>query len=295
MFPIHKIMLMHCTIDRDQSTSMSGSMQDLAYSIKNRRTILFAGAGLSISVGLPPWRELIIRMGKEFGFDDDVPAHDGRFDYPILAEYYRLKQGSIGPLRSWMDRNWFVSERKIKDSAIHELIVELDFPIIYTTNYDRNLEVAYNLHGKEFVKIINARDIATTKEGVTQIVKFHGDFDDDQSLVVTESDYLNRLSFDSPLDIKFRADALGRTILFIGYSMRDMNIRLLLHRLWQTWHHSDYEKNRPQSFVFMINPNPVEEAVLNKWGITVLSEEADSPEETLLKFLTKLKQGVEEA
>jgi len=103
MFSIHKIMLMHYTIDRDQSTSMPASMQDLAYSIKARRAILFAGAGLSISVGLPPWRELIVRMGREFGFDDDVPTHEGRFDYPILAEYYRLKQGSIGPLRSWMD------------------------------------------------------------------------------------------------------------------------------------------------------------------------------------------------
>jgi hypothetical protein len=294
MFPAHKTMLMHYGFDRNQSTSMSASMQNLAHSIKTRRTILFAGAGLSISVGLPPWRELITRMGREFGFDDIVPTQEGRFDYPILAEYYRLQQGSIGPLRSWMDRNWFVSEQKIKESRIHQLIVELDFPIIYTTNYDRNLDAAYNLHQKEFVKIINARDIATTREGVTQIVKFHGDFDDDQSLVVTESDYLNRLSFDSPLDIKFRADALGKTILFIGYSMRDMNIRLLLHRLWQTWHHSDYEKNRPESFVFMINPNPVEEAVLNKWGITVLSEEADCPEESLLKFLTKLKQGVEE-
>jgi hypothetical protein len=295
MFPVHKIMLMPYTIDRDQSSSMSESIQDLAHSIKTRRAILFAGAGLSISVGLPPWRELITRMGREFGFEDDVPAHDGRFDYPILAEYYRLKQGSIGPLRSWMDRNWFVSEQRIRESVVHELIVGLDFPIIYTTNYDRNLEVAYNLYQKEFVKVVNARDIAKTREGVTQIVKFHGDFDDDQSLVITESDYLNRLSFDSPLDIKFRADALGRTILFIGYSMRDMNIRLLLHSLWQTWHQSNYEKNRPQSFVFMIDPNPVEEAVLNKWGITVLSEEADSPEEALLKFLAKLKESVEEA
>jgi hypothetical protein len=43
----------------------------------------------------------------------------------------------------------------------------------------------------------------------------------------------------------------------------------------------------------MISPNPVEEAVLSKWGITVLSEEGPSPEESLLKFLTKLKQHVD--
>ena len=71
MFPAHKTMLMHYGFDRNQSTSMSASMQNLAHSIKTRRTILFAGAGLSISVGLPPWRELITRMGREFGFDEN--------------------------------------------------------------------------------------------------------------------------------------------------------------------------------------------------------------------------------
>src|SRR5688500_17524538 len=107
MFAACKIMLMPYTIDQDQSSSKSEPMRGLAHSVHARRAILFAGAGLSISVGLPPWRELITRMGREFGFDDDAPVHDGRFDYPILAEYYRLRQGSIGPLRSWMDRNWF--------------------------------------------------------------------------------------------------------------------------------------------------------------------------------------------
>ncbi|UEM19730.1 SIR2 family protein [Skermanella mucosa] len=263
----------------------------------DRRAILFAGAGVSINAGLPPWRELITRMGREFGFDEGLRYGLG-VDYPVLAEYYRLRQGSIGPLRSWMDRNWCVSEQRIRESKVHELIVQLDFPIIYTTNYDRNLEVAYTLYDRDFIKVINARDMAKTVQGVTQIIKFHGDFDDDQSLVITESDYFRRLSFDSPLDIKFRSDSFGKTILFIGYSMysmHDMNIRLLLHRLWQTWKQSGYEKDRPQSFVFMIDRNPVEEAVLNQWGIRVLTEEAETADQALVSFLTKLKDGLEEA
>jgi hypothetical protein len=32
---------------------------------------------------------------------------------------------------------------------------------------------------------------------LTHIIKYHGDFDDDSSLVLTETDFLNRLSFDS--------------------------------------------------------------------------------------------------
>jgi hypothetical protein len=85
-------------------------------------------------------------------------------------------------------------------------------------------------------------------------------------LVLTETDFLNRLSFDSPLDIKFRADALGRTILFIGYSMSDPNIRLLLHRIWQIWEQSGHKDDRPRSFVFMPTQNPVQEALLARWG-----------------------------
>ena len=173
----------------------------------------------------------------------------------------------------------------------------LDFPIIYTTNYDRNLEVAFEIHGRAFVKVANARDVARVRRDVTQIVKYHGDFDDDTSLVLTETDYFDRLSFDSPLDVKFRADALGRTILFVGYSLSDMNIRLLLHRLWQAWQRSGYEADRPPSFVFMASRNPVEEAVLAHWGITVLSQAADDPEQALTAFLENLAAliGVEDA
>jgi hypothetical protein len=266
-------------------------VEDLARSICGGRAILFVGAGVSMSVGLPSWRRLIEYMAAELGLDDAaIGAPD--LSYQMLAEYYRLKQGSIEPLSRWMARNWDVSREQVADSRLHRLIVALDFPIIYTTNYDRNLEVAYEIHGKPYAKIANAKEIAEARQGVTQIVKYHGDFDDDESLVLAETDYFSRLSFDSPLDAKFRADALGSTILFIGYSMSDLNIRLLLYRLWQTWNESGYENDRPRSFVFMPEPNVVQEAVLDRWGITVLTGEADDPGEALCSFLEKLKSNV---
>lgn len=141
----------------------------------------------------------------------------------------------------------------------------------------------------------NARDVANVRDGVPQIVKYHGDFDDDQSLVLAESDYFERINFDSPLDIKFRADALGRTILFIGYSMSDLNIRLLLYRLWQTWRNSGNERDRPNSFVFMPRSNPVQEAVLGQWGITALSGVSDDPQTALTAFLDDLHERVQSA
>jgi len=264
---------------------------ELAIAIKERRAILFAGAGLSMSVGLPSWQEFIDRMSEELGIARDDARTD---DHHTIAEYYRIKQGSIGSLRSWMDRNWKVSEDKVRESKMHALIVSLDFPIIYTTNYDRNIEAAFAAHDRDYVKVANARDIAKTREGVTQIVKFHGDFDDDDSLVITETDYFNRLAFDSPLDIKFRSDALGKTVLFVGYSMTDLNIRLLLHKLWRTWQMSGFANDRPRSFVLMARPDPMQKAILGEWGITALSGETDDPEEALTGFLEKLKARVDE-
>jgi hypothetical protein len=244
-----------------------------------------------MSVGLPSWKEFIDHLCAELDIDATNLLGPGT-SYHTVAEYYRIRQGSIGPLRSWMDRNWKVSEETVRASRMHELIVRLEFPIIYTTNYDRNIEAAFEAHSRDYVKVANARDIAKTRDGVTQIVKFHGDFEDDESLVITETDYFERLAFQAPLDIKFRSDALGKTVLFIGYSMTDMNIRVLLHNLWRTWRTSGYEKDRPTSFVFMTHRNQLQEAILGEWGLRVLSDERDDPERALTKFLEALYVGV---
>jgi hypothetical protein len=268
-------------------------LEDLARAIRNRQAILFAGAGVSMTVGLPSWRTLIEHIAGELRLDPDT-LRSPDINYLTLAEFYRLRQGSIGPLRSWMDRNWSIPDDALKTSRVHQLICELEFPILYTTNFDRNLETAFAMHGRDFVKIVNAKDVARVRDGVSQIVKFHGDFDDDQSIVIAETDYLDRLSFESPLDIKFRSDALGKTILFVGYSLTDLNIRFLLHRLWKTWRASGFERDRPQSYVFMLRPDPIEQAVLEQWGIRVLSEECEDQEHALERFLEKLLDAVRE-
>jgi hypothetical protein len=270
----------------------SSSIEALADAIEKRRAILFVGAGASMSVGLPSWDRLIDHLLEELGMDRSaIEGMNG--GYQMLAEFYRLKKGSIASLRSWLDRNWQVSSERVSRSPLHRLIVDLKFPIIYTTNYDRNLEVAFDIHRQPYAKIANAKDIAQAADGVTQIVKYHGDFGDETSLVLTETDFLDRLSFDSPLDIKFRSDALGRTILFVGYSMSDPNIRLLLHRIWGTWKRSGYEKDRPQSFIFMPRLNPVQEAVLARWGIKLLTaDNAERPDDALVDFLADLKARI---
>lgn len=267
---------------------MKEHVQEIVSALKRRHAVLFVGAGVSMSVGLPSWKTLVDHMLSELRLDESV-MRDPDISYQTIAECYRLEHGNIASLCEWMRHNWRISPQRIRGSELHRLIVELDFPVIYTTNYDSNLESAYEVYGKRYAKISHVRDIASTPAGVTRIIKYHGDFDDHDTLILTETDYFNRLSFESPLDVRFRSDALEATVLFVGYSMSDLNIRLLLHRIWSTWQRSGHEKDRPASYVFMYRPNPVQKAVLGKWGVTVLAGEGDDPQQSLLAFIRSLR------
>lgn len=261
-------------------------MDQLVQAYRSKRLILFVGAGVSMGLGLPSWRQLVDHMAKELGFDPDIYRTFG--NDLTLAEFYRISKGQIGPLRSWMDREWHAPSTDISKSRIHELIATSDFDLIYTTNYDRWIERAFDHHNKPYSKIANVGDLSVIAKDRTQIVKFHGDFDDDTSIVLDETSYFERLEFESPLDIKLRSDVLGRSVLFIGYSLNDINIRYLFYRLANLWKKSSRGTPQPMSFIFSPKPNPVQEAALAQWNIQMISAGGDNPGKALIELMEQL-------
>lgn len=261
-------------------------IQQLAEAIRSRQVLLFAGSGLSRNLGLPSWGELIAEMAKQLDYDPAV--FEGHGGYLELAEYYLIRKTSMGALRSWMDRTWHTDEAKVDGSRSHNAVIDLKFPAIYTTNYDRWIEIAFQRRRQPFVKIANVGDFTKIREGVPQIVKLHGDFDDDESLVLSETSYFDRLSFESPLDLKLRSDSIGKAILFVGYSLSDVNVRYLLYKLHRLWAESTYSSARPKSYLFLTRPNPVHEAILERRGILPIVAEIDDAGLALSDFLEKL-------
>lgn len=248
--------------------------------------MLFVGAGVSSNLGLPSWSELIDRIATELGYD---PTIFGTYGDPLaLAEFYTRTKGSIGALRSWMDREWHGTDVDVTTSEIHRLIATGKFSRIYTTNYDRWLESAHEAFGVDYDKVAKVSDLVATSDGQRQIIKLHGDFDDDASIVLSETSFFERLSFEAPLDIKLRNDVLGSSVLFIGYSLSDINIRLLFYRLAMMWEKSTLPAARPKSYVFTHRPNPVAQEVLKHWGIELLVSDVDDPRQALEDFLAEL-------
>lgn len=262
-------------------------MEELILNYKNKNVILFVGAGVSQNLGLPSWSALIDNIATELGFDPEVYQTYG--DYLSLAEYYILKKGSIGKLRSWMDRKWHnIDKSKLENSVIHKYIATGNFPIIYTTNYDNWIEEAHNLYNVDFNKIVNVSDLTNSHTKNKEIIKFHGDFSEDESIVLSESSYFERLKFEGPLDIKLRSDILSKSVLFIGYSLSDINIRQLFYKLTNLWKNHHSPSIRPKSYIFSSKNNPIQEEILNHWGIETISNDIDDQGESLAMFLKEL-------
>jgi hypothetical protein len=257
------------------------------YEIDPKNTMLFVGAGVSQNLGLPSWSALVDEIASQLGYDPRIFKLLG--DYLSLAEFYEIDRGSIGPLRSWMDVNWHGAAIQVANSEIHEAIVKAGFRKIYTTNFDRWLERSCEHWGIPFRKILTVNDLIVKQKDELEIVKFHGDFDDDRTLVLTESSYFERLDFESPLDQMLRADVLRYPILFVGYSLSDINVRYLFHKLSKIWRAVPDQTGRPSSHIFMMNPNPIEQAIFKRWGINPIVEATGHPTQGMRDFLLNLK------
>lgn len=92
--------------------------KELKRAIKEKNAILFVGAGISATLGLPTWSDLIGKMGNDLGYDPDLFKEYG--DNLMLSEYYSLEKGRIGELRSWMDENWKIS-KQTEDERVRNL------------------------------------------------------------------------------------------------------------------------------------------------------------------------------
>jgi hypothetical protein len=96
------------------------------------------------------------------------------------------------------------------------------------------------------------------------------------------------LSFEQPLDIKLSADAFGKAVLFIGYSVSDINLRVLLYRLHRIWRASGCEDHRPRSYVLMTRSNQVQERILDSWGVAPLIAADGDETQAVTAFLERL-------
>lgn len=260
-----------------EATAPVSIPDDLISLAVERRVIPFVGAGFSSGLGLPSWETLLTKVAGRTDGSLTYEELERYTDKNLLqiAEYLYLKSyGRIGPIRHIIEQEMPPVKTPIISSA-HVELVNLGAPQIYTTNYDDLIEDAFRALGLPVNVVTLARDVALAAGEGTQVVKYHGDLRHDETLVLTESSYYKRLDFESPMDLKFRSDLLGRSVLFMGYSFRDVNIRVIWFKLMQMMKDIPQSDRRP-SYIVRLDRNPVLEELDHAVGLRTIVLDPDN-------------------
>lgn len=231
--------------------------EEIVESVKKGECTLFLGAMASVPSpegspyqyknSPPSGAELSRQLAKKCGY----PDHDINNLQRVSLYFEYRENGSRHSLVKAIIKAITASE--IRSSPVLHMLASLPFRLVITTNYDHLFD--------------NALCMAKTTDGILKdpqvqiydpnfdshpesvpygppeqrpiLFKLHGDIDKPESIVVTEEDYIvfiQRMSTPNPHPIPncIRARLQSYPTLFIGYSMKDYNLRLLFRTL--RWH-----------------------------------------------------------
>jgi HEAT repeat protein len=225
----------------------------LKESLKKNECALFAGAGLS--EGLPTWRELVEPLAKELGVSTNT-------DFRITALFYENEYG-----RDQLEK-YIVSKLQIDVPLpkTHEILPDLPFKAIITTNYDHLLEKAFQ--GKNVAKIVEGTKAPHINTDQIPLIKMHGDLDDPSSIIITEKDYEEYPEKHRALITYLKGILITCNFLFVGFSLDDPNFNNIYTQI-----RSLFGESTRKSYAIFKKPSVFE---VKRWkikGIEVISIE----------------------
>lgn len=227
----------------------------IVQSINDGKCILFLGA--MASAATPPKRSRFVytdhppsgkklseTLATQFKYPDVDRNNLQRVSLFVQTLPAERRSGLIDAIRSQ------ISGSKFNPSPALYMLAALPFRFIITTNYDHLFEKALrSVKSREGVPkdpIIRIYDPKRTgppdhvtldpPEDKPVVLKLHGDIDRPESIVVTEEDYITFIykmgsPHQHPIHQNIRSRMMEWPVLFIGYSLRDYNLRLLFRTL----------------------------------------------------------------
>ncbi len=141
-------------------------LQDAA---KQNRLVVFVGAGVSASAGVPAWNELIEK------FKDELP--DEMFDLGDVlktAQAYKELRGDVEYLK---EIKKILKHEQTSCNQIHDSIMQLNPCHIITTNYDDLLEQSALRNNKQYYVVSKDAQLPAN-QGEKMLIKMHGDFNE---------------------------------------------------------------------------------------------------------------------
>ncbi len=221
-------------------------------SITEGSCVLFLGAGSTREAGGPVGRELAGLLADHFRKSDIQTA-----DLQLFADQLT----SLPDVhREDVDSKIITILRPFSPAAAHRAIPKFCWKAIFTTNYDRLVEQAYETahavtgeHPLQDLKPVVKSNLSLplTDPGQVGLYKLHGSIesiDRGARLVLTSRDYAETKKNRRHMLRQLKALATNHTILFVGYSFGDGVVLSLLDELQQE---SPYSSRRR---MFLLDP-----------------------------------------
>jgi hypothetical protein len=273
---------------------------DLVAQIARQNGIAFVGAGLSASLGLPGWPRLI-RLMIDW-CDSHGIALPNRADIEsLLSEGKLLNAADALRAKTGDDKyHQFLQEiflrPGLKPTEVHKILAKIPFVGAATTNYDPLVEEGYReTHPGESANVFTQVDYEQLGTALHAkryfVLKAHGTIERPETIVLGTKDYSRLIHRSEGYRTFLRAMFLHRTVLFIGFSMTDPELLLLLGELKEL-----FEGNTPTHYALMDVSNTTEterEQFEENYRVKIIPytpSAVDHPE--VKDFLTELDQKV---
>ncbi len=233
----------------------------LKEAIRENRLVVFVGAGVSASAGVPTWQALIDNLKL------DLPKNMTRSnDMLKIAQMYRELRGEVEYQK---EIKKILRQGQVGCNEIHKAIMELNPCHIVTTNYDDLLEQAALLYNKRYYVVAKDEHLPSN-QGERMIIKMHGDFREG-NIVLTENDYYD-YSRNFPLIRAFLLSLFAtKVVLFVGFSFDDINLKYILREI------SSILDSKMQRIYLLVNQKKslIEYTYFQSKGIQLLCLDSD--------------------
>jgi len=264
---------------------------------RDGRLLPFIGAGISASVVWttgddnrrgPSWEEIVDRAATELGFQIPQLVRARGTDLQIL-EYFKLKFSGHTRLTNWLLMNMNPPDEAILKSPIHSELAKMrQCSIVYTTNFDDFIERSLALHGRKHRAVAIEEHMRPTPD-TTEVIKFHGDWNHPDRMVLTESDYERRMAFSEPMDLRLWSDLLNRSVLFLGYSFRDPNVAYLFRQVKERFARLPNTSSGRRAYIVVQDPSQFERRLFQERNIEVIPIDGRGRTEAVADLLNNIR------
>jgi len=261
--------------------------------VRDGRCVAWVGAGLSAACDLPLWKDTVdefVKACSDQGLTlaevKELNELQKKSELEDVAAFCKSELGENEYGRVLMR----LFRHEEKSSALHEQLASLPFAAILTTNYDCLIEDStFRTRGRS--PVYTHQDGAALWQQLAQdehfILKLHGDIQRPRSVIFTGDEYTRHVFGNLALMEFLRRLFSVRSVLFLGTSLTDTYVRMMLEEIaWLT------KNSGPPHYALVPGIGRIQSKLWrDRYNVTPLSydcSDKSSHEATVSQFLTAL-------